>query len=169
MAQKDNSTTTENDRHGIKDGFSSFLPFALLFLALLGSLFLCFHLWRKNMVLEKERLSLRESLSQIANRLNINYAKKPLKELANAVNVAFSNTVKENKALEEKIKELEESINGLVDAERSEKKYRTNPDSHFTNNSGSRGYNDDKYYEIRDGGTLSPTVKWDIQKENEES
>ena len=143
------------------DRFSSLLPTVLLSLALLASLFFCFQLWRKNKELKKERSKIRENLRKITDRVNSNYANKDtLVELAGKMNAVFNTLInKEIGPLEEKIKELEEKV------------YKAKRESYANNNpysisNNESGLGDVGSYEAKDEESLSPTVTWDITKDN---
>jgi hypothetical protein len=109
---QDNVSNADKDKYEKTEGFSSLLPIVILSIALLGSLFFCFQLWRKNQILENERSKIRENLRKITDRVNSNYANKDsLVELARKMNAVFNTLIiKEKGPLEAKIKELEARV-----------------------------------------------------------
>ena len=109
---QDNVSNADKDKYEKTEGFSSLLPIVILSIALLGSLFFCFQLWRKNQILENERSKIRENLRKITDRVNSNYANKDsLVELAGKMNAVFNTLIiKEKGPLEAKIKELEARV-----------------------------------------------------------
>jgi len=153
---KEDSSNAYKDNFKKTDGFSSLLPAAILSLALLGSLFFCFQLWRKNKELEKERSMIRESLRKITDRVNSNYANKDsLVELAGKMNAVFNSLInKEKGPLEAKIKELEARI------EKAESKSSAYNNSFSTNRG--NDYGNVGTSAVKSEESHSPTVTWNI-------
>ena len=153
---QDNVSNADIDKYEKTEGFSSLLPIVILSIALLGSLFFCFQLWRKNQMLENERSKIRENLRKITDRVNSNYANRDsLVELAGRMIAVFNSLInKEKEPLLEKIKELEEKVN------KAERKSSVNNYSYSTN----RGddYGNVSSNNVQDGKLHSPTLTWDI-------
>jgi len=159
---QDNVSNADKDKYEKTEGFSSLLPIVILSIALLGSLFFCFQLWRKNQILEEERSKIRENLRKITDRVNSNYANKDsLVELAGKMNAVFNTLIiKEKGPLEAKIKELEEKV------DKSERKFGTY-NNNFSTNRGN-DYVKMSSNVVKSEEFHSPTMTWDLTKENDE-
>ena len=159
---QDNVSNADKDKYEKTEGFSSLLLIVILSLALLGSLFFCFQLWRKNQILENERSKIRENLRKITDRVNSNYANKDsLVELAGKMNAVFNTLIiKEKGPLEAKIKELEEKV------DKSERKFGTYNNNFSTNRGNDYGKMSSNV--VKSEESHSPTMTWDLTKENDE-
>lgn len=149
-------SNADKDKLKKTDGFSSLLPIVILSIALLGSLFFCFQLWRKNQILENERSKIRENLRKITDRVNSNYANKDsLVELSGKMNAVFNTLInEEKKPLEKKIKDLEARVEN---AERKSSAYNNSISTNRGNDYGNVSSN-----VVRGEESNSTTLTWDI-------
>lgn len=155
IIKDERSTIKENGRHDRPEGISLILPLAVLIIALLGSLFFCFQLWRKNKVLEEEKNKTIKELSPIAPA----YARKSIHELARAISKKYNDMAHDLEAMKRDQNGLKEKIEILEEKNR------------FSQNSvldGGSRYNDVKSYKTENEDSGSPTISWDIEKENAE-
>ena len=155
IIKDEKSTIKENGRHDRSEGISLILPLAVLIIALLGSLFFCFQLWRKNKVLEEEKNKTIKELSPIAPA----YARKSIHELARAISKKYNDMAHDLEAMKRDQNGLKERIEIL------EEKNRSSQNSVLDDRS---RYNDVKSYETENEDSGSPTISWDIEKENAE-
>lgn len=145
----------ETDRHKKAEGFSLLLPLAVVIIALLGSLFICFLLWRKNNEFEAIKKTTINELSQIVPA----YANKSLRELAHAALLKYNEIKQDKDKLDKYNKELTSQL------EQKEKESRdlrnlaaalnTSTTRHNVNSNG-----------IRHESSSSPTMIWDNLNEN---
>ena len=156
---QDNVSNADKDKYEKTEGFSSLLPIVILSLALLGSLFFCFQLWRKNQILENERSKIRENLRKITDRVNSNYANKDsLVELSVKMNAVFNTLINiEKRSLEDEIKELK--LRAEMKSNAYNSPYSTNRGNDYGNVSSNV---------VKSEESHSPTMTWDLTKENDE-
>ena len=159
---QDNVSNADKDKYEKTEGFSSLLPIVILSIALLGSLFFCFQLWRKNQILEEERSKIRENLRKITDRVNSNYANKDsLVELSVKMNAVFNTLINiEKKPLEDEIKELK------VRVEKAEMKSNAYNNPYSTNRG--NDYGNVSSNVVKSEESHSPIMTWDLTKENDE-
>ena len=112
-------------------------------------------MWRKNKVLEEEKNKTIKELSPIAPA----YARKSIHELARAISKKYNDMAHDLEAMKRDQNGLKERIEIL------EEKNRSSQNSVLDDRS---RYNDVKSYETENEDSGSPTISWDIEKENAE-
>ena len=155
IKKSEESIIEKDSRHIRSEGFPTILPLAVLIIGLLGSLFLCLQLWRKNKVLEEEKKKIIKELYPIAPA----YASKSIQELAHAVSKKYSDMAHDLEAMKRNQNDLKEKIEIIKEK------------NGFSYNSlfdGGNRYNDAKSHEIKYEDANPPTLSWDIEKENAE-